>query len=791
MPDTVKITCATVPVMADATSVSFEGTEGISQLYSFDIRFSIQQTPSEDVNLANAVGASATLQVASKTIAHGIFASMELVSAVPVSGSAEYVYGYQAVLVPRIWELTLSMHSRVFTQMSIPAILEAILAGYTSLTTSDYSVPKTRADGTTFPDREFVCQYRESDFDFMSRWMEREGLYYYFDQSGTQESLVVTEVPGVLRSPPSVAYYPQKEGTFTSDKLRAFTGRRTLLPTKVQLRDYNYQNPKLDVSGNGTIAPAGHAQIFFHGVGFETQDEGNRLANVKAQSLLAQRDVYRGSGRTLDLRAGYAFEVSSDPSGASDPTYLTTQLEWFYGSQAIVDGTYHVEVTAIKKAVQFRAPQRTPWPRVEGTEHAVVDGTSDDTTYAQLDADGRYLVWFYFDENAVGQYKIQTNQLFDMNADKPKRASAPVRMLQPHGANASGAEGFHFPLRKGTEVVCTFAGGDPDRPAIAGVAPNALAPSPVTSSNNTLNVIQTGSSNRIELDDTTSKEKITVSTPANRSGGTQGAQIVLDDTTDAEKITISSPGNKIEMDDTKGQERIKISTPYEKSYIQLGYPSDGVNSIVVSTDGHVSIENDGNKVDKVIGARTSITVGAATSVAAVISSSWVGGLSVSGVLGGSIRLTVPISVDVVVGMRFGFTFGAALGAYFGGRRTAIIGEDASSLEGNRSTWVVGNTTSSVTGNTKSTVNGDNTSTVNGDSTSTVTGLYTTTLNNRSEFIRGYKLERIKGVAYKQADNEIKVLSQGNTVAKELRARATNIGFMSKMAINCADLTIFD
>ena len=140
------------------------------------------------------------------------------------------------------------------------------------------------------------------------------------------------------------------------------------------------------------------------------------------------------------------------------------------------DEVYRVEVTAISAAAQFRAEPRAVWPRIYGTEHGTVDGEAD-SEYAQLDEHGRYLVRFAFDESDLGDGKASTR----------------VRMMQPHGG---GVEGWHFPLRKGTEVLFTFLGGDPDRPVIAGVVPNALTPSPVTKGNQTRNVIQTGGRNR-------------------------------------------------------------------------------------------------------------------------------------------------------------------------------------------------------------------------------------------------------------------------------------------------------
>src|SRR5262249_54570578 len=145
------------------------------------------------------------------------------------------------------------------------------------------------------------------------------------------------------------------------------------------------------------------------------------------------------------------------------------------------DDVYFVELTAIPEKTQFRAQSQTPWPRIYGYENGSVDGSAD-SEYAQIDDQGRYNVKFKFDESNL----------------KSGKASTFVRMMQPHGG---GIEGFHFPLRKGTEVVFSFLGGDPDRPVISGVVPNALTPSPVTSGNHTKNVIQTGGRNRFELED--------------------------------------------------------------------------------------------------------------------------------------------------------------------------------------------------------------------------------------------------------------------------------------------------
>src|SRR5262249_34510143 len=204
-------------------------------------------------------------------------------------------------------------------------------------------------------------------------------------------------------------------------------------------------------------------------------------AQIRAQSLAATQSVFQATGPRLHMHAGYAFELEEHPRPSFNAKYLVVEAH-HHGNQAVGldhfkqmlelehDDPYLVDVTAIPAKTQFRPAMTTPWPRIYSFENAVVDGPAA-SEYAQIDSSGRYNVKFHFDESAL----------------KDGQASTWVRMMQPHGG---GVEGFHFPLRKGTEVVVSFLGGDPDRPVISGVVPNTLTPSPVTSGNYTENVLQ-------------------------------------------------------------------------------------------------------------------------------------------------------------------------------------------------------------------------------------------------------------------------------------------------------------
>lgn len=499
MQDLFTISASTLP--EDTRVVGFRGSEGISRVYVFEIYLSVSSSESQEIDLADVVGAKATLTVDRQDgrppfVFHGIFSELSLVHEM---GDRTLV---RALLVPRLWRLGQNLHSRMFTQMTIPEIITTVLEDG-GLTSDEYVFKLS----DKYAVEEHVCQYRESQLDFISRWMEREGLYYYFEQTDEGEKLVISDSKAFqheLDKTP-VRFHPLTGSDVSAkESLHSFICRRRALPGTVKLKDHDYAKPTLDVSARAVISKTGLGEINLHGSRFFSPDAGKRLAERRAEVLISREVVYTASGTALYLRAGYTFDLQDHPRPSFDTKYFTTEVE-HYGNQGAstadlrrltgLDGeeTYRVELTAIPTSVQYRSEEKTPWPRVYGTEFGVIDGEAD-SEYAQIDDDGRYLVRFAFDESDL----------------KDGKASTRVRMMQPHGG---GVEGWHFPLRKGTEVLFTFLGGDPDRPVIAGVVPNAHTPSPVTKANHTTNVIQTGGKNRFELEDKAGSERITLKTP--------------------------------------------------------------------------------------------------------------------------------------------------------------------------------------------------------------------------------------------------------------------------------------
>jgi type VI secretion system secreted protein VgrG len=509
MSDLITISSSVLP---DSTRVlGFRGVEALSRPYELEIFLSLEGAEGDELDLADGIGAKARLVIDRHDdklppfIFAGILASVDLLHA------AEGRSLVRVLLVPRLWQLRLSMHSRVFTKMPWPDVLKAILEE-NSIVDGDYELRLG-----SYEAEEHICQYRESDLDFISRWLEREGIWYYFVHSDEGEKVVFCDDKNyeqdLLGLP--VRYFPQLGQDYSAGpSFRSFTCRHQSLPATIKLKDYDYARPNLNVAGSAQVSPIGTGEVSLYGERFFSPNAGNRLAKMRAEEMRARSVVYQGVGTRSHMRPGHTFELEDHPRSPFNTKYLTTEVRHHGNQHAGAthfrkvldlehDDVYIAEVSAISADAQFRPEHRAAWPRIYGYENGTVCGAAD-SEYAQIDDQGRYNVKFKFDESAL----------------KNGNASTYVRMMQPHGG---GVEGFHFPLRKGTEVVFSFLGGDPDRPVISGVVPNALTPSPVTSGNHTKNVIQTGGRNRLELEDKSGQQRITMSTPHTNSYLRMGA----------------------------------------------------------------------------------------------------------------------------------------------------------------------------------------------------------------------------------------------------------------------------
>ncbi len=484
-----------------AVLVGFKGREAISQTFAYDVFVTVpfDAVPEADALLRKPLTFSVAggLEAGPAMPTHGLIAALEV-----LDETAERAL-IRLDVRPTLWFLGLSQHSRVFTEMKVGDILKEVLeAG--GLT--DYELQLTGS----YPTRPHVSQYKESDHAFLERLMEYDGIHYFFTHSADAHKLVITDsnAQHSASRPTPIAYQPVEGGDLGSDLFVAIVDRQRLQPKLVRLTDYDYEKPALAIKGEESVAEGTSSEVVVHDAGAVDPGDASRLAKVRKEALLARQRVFEMIGSAFHLRSGGTYQVSGHPRDAINDTYLCTELEQVGNArvrtvelarlthihEALV---YEARAHAIRADVPFRPERRRLPPRVPAFERAKIDGAAS-SDYAQLDDQGRYRIKLGYDET-------------DRAGDKP---SVRTRMMQPHAGNP---EGWHLPLRKDTEVLVAFIGGDPDRPVIAGAVPNAETPSVVTSSNHTRNIFHSGSDNHIEIEDQDGKQWIDVRSPTKNS----------------------------------------------------------------------------------------------------------------------------------------------------------------------------------------------------------------------------------------------------------------------------------
>jgi len=481
--------------------IHFKGSEGISRLYEFEIML---------VSNNLEIDFEAVMQNRAKLIFHrpegndavynGIIAHFEQLH--EVNGYAFY----KAHLVPKLWWLSVTRHNQIILDKSVPDFIEDVLTDG-GLVEEDFEF---RLMGTYEP-VEYVCQYNESHLNFISRWLEREGIYYFFEQTGNSEKVIFTDsmiAHTDLPQEKKLTYSPPSglDSFHMAEVIKSFHCRQSLLPSKIFMKDYNYRKPSLDITGDADVDGNGRGTVYYYHGHIRSSEEGKRLAKIRAESLLCRKEEYRGEGSVPFMLPGFTFFLSNHFRKSFNKKYLITDIihegdQTGYLVSGISTGSngmekqiyYKNSFTAIPANVQFRPEVKAEQPRISGTIVGKIDAAGSGK-YAELDEYGRYKIILPFDLSGRGSGK----------------ASAWIRMAQPY---AGSDHGMHFPLHKGTEVLITFIDGDPDRPIIASAVPNPDTPSPVNANNQTMSVIQTAGQNKIAIEDKEGSERILLHSP--------------------------------------------------------------------------------------------------------------------------------------------------------------------------------------------------------------------------------------------------------------------------------------
>lgn len=463
------------------------GRERIGGLYEFHLLLSRETGPFTDDELDSLLSSSCAIALGPRPgdVVRGLLDRVEL-----IDSSRNVAARYVARLVPSVWLLTLSRTSRVFQDTTVPDMVRAILENYGMKDGEHFDIRVNRSAKS--PKREYVVQYQESDWDFIQRWLEHEGFFYWFQHGEKTEKLVIADEnsDATAIDDPDVISYRERNNLSTGGSATIWDWQllQRRIPARVALLDYNYRQPGTALFVSEAVdEQRGFGSAFFYGDHFKDADTGKAVAKLRAERYLAERRTYSGTSDCSRFRVGHTFELENHHDGAHDGKYLITAIEHrvgfpVYGGVATAGAErYFARFEAIPLEVAYRPARRTPWPRIHGVVHATIDadGAGD---YAQIDDQGRYKV----------------RMPFDVAGKKGAKSSRWIRMAQPY---AGPGYGSHHPLHKGTEVLVAHVDGDPDRPVVLSAVPNPRTASTVTSSNASQSVTQTASGIRIEMED--------------------------------------------------------------------------------------------------------------------------------------------------------------------------------------------------------------------------------------------------------------------------------------------------
>lgn len=469
------------------------GGEEISRLFSYQLLLARYGEPLTEDELAALVTDPCVIALGSRPgdIVHGVLSDIE-----HVDGSRGARGYYVATLVPFTSLLTLGRRSAVYQETTVPDLITTVLSSYGMSKGTDFDI-RIQNDAKS-PKHEYIVQYNESDWDFLQRWLEREGWFYWFSHTKDGAQLVIADdnADATPIDDPGQLAYRERNNLATNGVATVwdFRVKQRRVAARVSVIDYNHRRPRDLLISTKQVDENGFGHVFHYGEHFKDPDVGDAWAKVRSEELYADRQIVSGSTDCSRFRVGHTFELERHYVGSYDGKYLITSIQHQVGidPQSILSQkdfltssaeqrAYFARFTAIPLEVPFRPHRVTPWPRIDGVinGHIEADSSGD---FAQIDDEGRYKVKLPFDYGTI----------------KGLGASRWVRMAQSY---AGGGYGNHLPQHKGTEVLLTHIDGDPDRPIIVGAVPNAVTPGPVAKGNATQAVTMTASGMRIELED--------------------------------------------------------------------------------------------------------------------------------------------------------------------------------------------------------------------------------------------------------------------------------------------------
>ena len=435
---------------------TFSGSEGVSQLYRYELDL-VSETPSLPVH-----------RLIGQLVKFGVRRSdgksfrylNGFVCEVGVLPPENRLYAYRIVLVPWIWYLTKTADCRIEQNKPVPDIIREMFQrfGY-----SDFRFELQNSYGPW----EYSTQYRESAFNYFSRLLELEGMFYYFEQTDGRTVLVIGDSPATHPICPGQGRIEMERSygrgyRREEDTIHTWVVERQFQSGKYTHRDFNFLRPKdtleVQIPSASRLGNNEKFEVYDFPGEYEETPDGDLWARRRMEKTEAEDEIISGTSNARALAAGCKFDLVRHDRRDQNNTFVITTLIHegqemnVLPAQEITESYYRNQFTCIPHSKPFRSPLKSPKHLVKGVQTATVVGPSGEEIYP----------------DKYGRVKVQFH--WDREGKKNESSSCWIRVSHPWASSGYGAM---FLPRIGDEVIVDFVEGDPDRPIITGRVYNA------------------------------------------------------------------------------------------------------------------------------------------------------------------------------------------------------------------------------------------------------------------------------------------------------------------------------
>ncbi len=444
-----RIFSVSTPIGSDVLLLSaMSGTEALGRMYQYDLHLL-----SEDHSIAMEDILGQNMTVSMQLPDGGVRYFDGLAARFSQVGTIGSYASYHVTLYPWLWFLTRTSDCRIFQNMTVPDIIKQVFrdCGYTDFEES--------LSGS-YRSWEYCVQYRETDFNFVSRLMEQEGIYFYFLHQDGKHILKMTDsISGhdPIVNPDVILRQPAETiNTIDQDFITSWTHSRNVQSGAYVHDDYDFKNPKANLEAklsNPFPHSRSDSEIYDYPGEFYNAGDGNNYVRARLEEMQAQYERAFGEGTVHNIYTGGLFNLVECPRADQNHEYIVVGCSYqitnneYESSGSSSEMVFKVNIEAMDSKIPYRSARTTPKPMVQGPQTAVVTGPAGEE------------IW----TDEYGRVKVQFH--WDRYGKNDENSSCWIRVSNPWAGKKWGA--IALP-RIGHEVIVDFLEGDPDQPIITG-----------------------------------------------------------------------------------------------------------------------------------------------------------------------------------------------------------------------------------------------------------------------------------------------------------------------------------